>query len=172
MIKYLIFTLLVTTCCLEASSQKKNATGNAAISSSFDAYIQNAMPLWKTPGLSVVVVKDGNVVFKKGYGVIELGKPDPFTTTTLSLCASTTKAMTAVCMAMLVDDGKIKWSDKVSDVFPELKLYDNYANTEITIKDLFTHNTGLGNADWLWILGVPLFQTHCAILVLWPVQRI
>lgn len=156
MLKYFIFTLLITTCCLEASSQKKNATGNAALSSSFDAFIQNAMPLWKTPGLSVVVVKDGNVVFKKAYGVIELGKPDPFTTTTLSICASTTKAMTAVCMAMLVDDGKIKWSDKVSDVFPELKLYDNYANAEIIIKDLFTHNTGLGNADWLWVLGVPV----------------
>src|SRR4029079_13408086 len=81
-----------------------------------------------------------------------LATDNPFTTSTLSICASTTKAMTAVCMVMLVDEGKIKWTDKVSDVYPAFKLYDNYANNEITIKDLFTHNTGLGNADMLWAL--------------------
>lgn len=118
---------------------------------SFDAYIQNAMKLWKTPGLSVVVVKNNNIVFKKGYGVKDINTHEAFTTSTLAVCASTTKAMTAVCMGMLVDAGKIKWNDKLSDVYPELKLYDNYANNEITIKDLFTHNTGLGNADMLWV---------------------
>ncbi len=117
----------------------------------FDAYIQNAMQLWKTPGLSVVVVKNNNIIFNKAYGVKDIKTKDPFTTSTLSICASTTKAMTAVCMGMLVDAGKIKWTDKVSDVYPELKLYDNYANSEITVKDLFTHNTGLGNADMLWV---------------------
>ncbi|HEX5152740.1 MAG TPA: serine hydrolase [Parafilimonas sp.] len=116
-----------------------------------DAYIQNAMALWKTPGLSVVVVKNNNVAFKKGYGVKDISTKAPFETSTLSVCASTTKAMTAVCMGMLADAGKIKWTDKVSDVYPELKLYDNYASNEITVKDLFTHNTGLGNADLLWV---------------------
>src|SRR5215469_14109348 len=122
----------------------------------FDTYVQTALQRWKTPGMSIAIVKDGRVVFKKGYGVTELGKPAPFTTSTVSICASTTKAMTAVCMGMLVDEGKIKWSDKVSDVFPALKLYDNYVNSELTIKDLFTHNAGLGNADWLWVEGTPL----------------
>jgi CubicO group peptidase (beta-lactamase class C family) len=117
----------------------------------FDAYIQNAMQLWKTPGLSVVVVKNHNVVFNKAYGVKDITTHEPFTTSTLSICASTTKAMTAVCMGMLVDAGKVKWTDKVSDIYPELKLYDNYATSEITIKDLLTHNTGLGNADMLWV---------------------
>lgn len=117
----------------------------------FDAYIQNALQLWKAPGLAVVVVKNGQVVFNKAYGVKDIQTHEPFTTATLSVCASTTKAMTAVCMGMLVDAGKIKWTDKVSDVYPELKLYDNYANSELTVKDLFTHNTGLGNADMLWV---------------------
>lgn len=117
----------------------------------FDAYIQNAMQLWKTPGLAVVVVKNKQVVFNKGYGVKDMQTKEPFSTATLSVCASTTKAMTAVCMGMLVDAGKIKWTDKVSDVYPALKLYDNYANSELTVKDLFTHNAGLGNADMLWV---------------------
>jgi len=139
--------LLLTLACYKMIAQDK--TGQ--ISKRFDIYVQNALQLWKTPGLSVTVVKEGQVVFKQGYGVTELGKNDPFTTSTVSICASTTKAMTAVCMGMLVDEGKIKWTDKVSDVYPPFKLYDNYASSEITIEDLFTHNTGLGNADNLWV---------------------
>lgn len=151
--KYLLPFLLVTTCYIYANAQKKAPLNNSAY---FDAYIQQALQLWKTPGLSIAVVKDGNVVFKKGYGVTELGKTAPFTTATESICASTTKAMTAVCMGILVDEGKVKWTDKVTDIYPALKLYDNYASSEITVKDLFTHNTGLGNADWLWTLGYPV----------------
>ena len=142
--------------CLPANAQKKTVTAKPNTSATFDNYIQQALKLWKTPGLSVAVVKDGNVVFKKAYGVTELGKPEAFTTSTLSICASTTKAMTAVCMGILVDEGKVKWTDKVSDIYPAFKLYDNYANAEVTVKDLFTHNTGLGNADWLWVIGTPL----------------
>jgi CubicO group peptidase (beta-lactamase class C family) len=121
----------------------------------FDKYIQQALPVWKTPGMSVAVVKDGKIVFKKAYGVRELGKPDPYTTTTLSTCASTTKVMTAVCMGILVDEGKVKWSDKVQDLLPEFVLADPYSTTEITVLDLFTHNTGLGNGDNLWVFGYP-----------------
>ncbi len=141
----LYFFLLIS---VTSFSQKNNST-------TFERYVQNALEQWKTPGLSVVVVKNGKVVYKNGFGVTELGKPDRFTSSTLSLCASTTKAMTAVCMGMLIDEGKIKWSDKVSDLFPELKLQDNYASSELTVRDLFTHNAGLGNADWLWLTGQP-----------------
>jgi CubicO group peptidase (beta-lactamase class C family) len=121
----------------------------------FDQYIQHALALWKTPGLSVVVVKDDKVVFRKAYGVVELGKAAPFSTGTLSVCASTTKAMTAVCMGMLVDEGKVKWTDKLSEVFPAFRVYDPYVSAELTVKDLFTHNAGLGNADLLWVYGYP-----------------
>jgi CubicO group peptidase (beta-lactamase class C family) len=100
--------------CLSISAQKKAViVDKDAI---FDAYVQAALKLWQTPGMSVAVVKDGKVVFKKGYGVAEVGKPAAFSTSTLSICASTTKAMTAVCMGMLVDEGKVKWTDKVSDI--------------------------------------------------------
>jgi len=121
----------------------------------FDSYIRKAMALWRTPGMSVVVVKDDEVVFRKGFGVVEAGKPAPFTTGTVGVCASTTKAMTAVCMGMLVDEGKLQWSDKLKDVFPEFSLYDPYVSAELTVRDLFTHNAGLGNTDGLWVYGFP-----------------
>ena len=139
---------------LYSSAQTKSQKGSTLLTqaSIFDKYIQDAMPLWKVPGLSVTVVKDGKVLFKKGYGKVELGKPAAFDTSTIAICASTTKAMTAVCIAMLVDAGKLKWSDKVADILPGFKINDVYATSQITVKDLLTHNAGLGNADWLWVV--------------------
>ena len=145
--------LFITLICLSLFTAAQKKAGTTQPATLFDAYIQSALQTWKTPGLSVAVVKDGNVVFNKGYGVKELGKPDPFSTSTLSTCASTTKAMTAVCMAMLVDEGKIKWTDIVTDILPEFRLSDPYVTSQITVKDLFTHNAGLGNADLLWVFG-------------------
>ena len=145
------FISLFLTSFLISPAQKINADAKTA--AAFDDYIKQSLPLWQTPGISVVVVKDGKIVFKKGYGLRELGKPEPFTTTTLSTCASTTKAMTAVCMGMLVDEGKVKWGDKVMDLLPSFKLASPYSSSEITVLDLFTHNAGLGNADNLWVFG-------------------
>src|SRR6187402_1047561 len=119
----------------------------------FDKYIQSSLPLWKTTGLSVAVVKDGKVIFKKGYGVTNIDKPQPFTTSTIAFCASTTKAMTAACIGMLVDEGKIKWDDKLKEILPGFRLYDPYVSDEITIRDLLRHNAGLGNGDRLWLFG-------------------
>jgi CubicO group peptidase (beta-lactamase class C family) len=116
----------------------------------FDAYVDNARKQWDVPGLAVTLVKEGKVIFKKGFGVRELGKPDPVDSETLFVCASTTKAMTAACMGMLVDEGKIKWDDPVINYLPELQLFDANVTREIRVRDLFTHNTGVGNADFLW----------------------
>src|SRR5882724_11261981 len=118
-----LFILLSLLACasLFSNGQKKKEINTVAV---FDKYIQSSLQTWKTPGLSVAVVKDGKVVFKKGYGVRELGKPEPYSTSTLSTCASTTKAMTATCMGMLVDEGKVKWTDIVADILPEFKLSD------------------------------------------------
>jgi CubicO group peptidase (beta-lactamase class C family) len=116
----------------------------------FDAYTTQAQKDWEVPGMSVAIVKNGQVIFKKGYGVRELGKPDAVDTQTLFNCGSTTKAMTAACMGMLVDEGKIKWDDAVEKYLPEFQLYDPYMTREIKIRDLFVHDTGLGNADFLW----------------------
>jgi len=146
---FLLLTIFYSTAQTNSTKKTTLLPSQAAI---FDKYIQDAMPLWKVPGLSVAVVKDGKVVFKKGYGSTELGKPAAFDTSTLSICASTTKAMTAVCVAMLVDAGKLKWNDKVADIIPGFKINDVYTTSQITVKDLLTHNAGLGNADWLWVV--------------------
>jgi len=116
----------------------------------FDAYIESSRKLFQIPGLAITVVKDGKVILKKGYGVRQLGTTNAVDTQTLFACASTTKAMTATCMAMLVDEGKVKWDDRVIDHLPDFQLYDAAVTRELKIRDLFTHNSGVGNADFLW----------------------
>ncbi len=116
----------------------------------FDAYAEAARKQWNVPGMSLVVVRDGKVILSKGYGVKELGKNDPVDAKTLFGAMSTTKAMTAVTMAMLVDEGKVAWDDKVVKHLPDFRLGDPYITAELRIRDLFTHNGGIGNTDFLW----------------------
>src|SRR5690348_15973520 len=115
-----------------------------------DAYTAKAVADWRVPGLAIAVVKDGRIVFAKGYGVRELGKAAPVDTQTLFAIGSTTKAMTAASIGMLVDEGKLKWDDKVTKILPGFQLADPYVTRELTVRDLLTHRTGLGNADVLW----------------------
>lgn len=116
----------------------------------FDQYVEAARKEWKVPGLSIAVVQDGKVVFVKGYGVRELGKNESVNTSTLFGCMSTTKAMTVATLAMLVDEGKVRWDDKVIKYLPDFRIADPYITNEIRVRDLLTHNAGLGNADFLW----------------------
>jgi CubicO group peptidase (beta-lactamase class C family) len=115
-----------------------------------DAYTAKAVRDWQVPGLAISVVKDGRVVFAKGYGVRELGRPAPADTQTLFAIGSTTKAMTAAALAMLVDEGKVRWDDPVTRYLPWFQTGDPYVTRELTVRDLLTHRGGLGNADYLW----------------------
>src|SRR5204863_3462637 len=115
-----------------------------------DAYTSKAVADWKVPGLAIAVVKDGRIVFAKAYGVRELGKPAPVDTQTLFAIGSTTKAMTAASIGMLVDEGKLRWDDRVTRILPSFQLADPYTTRELTVRDLLTHRAGLGNADVLW----------------------
>ncbi|OKS89424.1 serine hydrolase domain-containing protein [Mucilaginibacter polytrichastri] len=122
----------------------------------FDQYVQKGVNDWKIPGLAIIVVKDNQVVFKKGYGVLEQGKPDKVNTQSMFAIASTTKAITAACAGILVDEGKLHWDDKVTDYLPDFELYDPYVTREITVRDLFLHDSGVGNTDYLWgFMNIP-----------------
>jgi CubicO group peptidase (beta-lactamase class C family) len=107
---------------------------------------------WKVPGFAIAIVKDDRVVFAKGYGVRELGKPTPVDEHTLFAIASNSKAFTAAALGILVDEGKIKWDDPVTKYLPEFQLYDPYVTREMRIRDLLSHRSGLATfgGDLLW----------------------
>jgi CubicO group peptidase (beta-lactamase class C family) len=125
---------------LPASAQAKPLGG-------FDAYVTRSMAQWRVPGLAVAIVRNDSVVLAKGYGVRTLGKPDPVDAHTLFAIGSASKAFTAMAVAMLVDQGKVKWDDRATDYLPGLQLYDGYATRELTVRDLLTHRSGLTASD-------------------------
>ncbi len=139
--------LILLTIFVFAAAQFAFGQNNVEI---FDKYAEAARKEWSVPGMSVAIVKDGKVLLSKGYGVRELGRDAPVDTHTLFGAMSTTKAMTAVAMAMLAEEGKISWDDKVIKHLPDFRVADPYITSELRIRDLFTHNGGMGNADFLW----------------------
>jgi CubicO group peptidase (beta-lactamase class C family) len=111
---------------------------------SIDAVVERTLKTFDVPGVAVGAVKDGKLVFAKGYGVRKLGAPEPVSPDTLFGIASHTKAFTAAALAILVDEGKVKWDDPVVDHLPDFQLFDPYVTRELTIRDLLTHRCGLG----------------------------
>ena len=124
----------------------------AALPAGFDAEVASAMRQFEVPGLAIAVVKDGRVVFAKGYGVRRLGDPAPVDVNTLFQIASNTKAFTSASLAMLVDEGKLHWDDPVVKYLPWFQLSDPFVTRELTVRDLLTHRSGLGlgAGDLLW----------------------
>jgi CubicO group peptidase (beta-lactamase class C family) len=112
--------------------------------STIDATVARAMKAFQVPGMAVGIIKDGKLVYAKGYGVRELGKPAQVDADTLFQIGSNTKAFTTAALALLVDAGKIHWDDKVIDYLPQFRMQDPYVTREFTIRDLLTHRSGLG----------------------------
>ena len=117
-----------------------------------DAYAAAVVATHGGPGMAIAVVKDDKVAFAKGYGIRELGKPDPVDENTVFAIASNSKAFTSAGLAILVDEKKIAWDDKVSKYLPDFQMYDPWVTSELTIRDLVTHRVGLDtfSGDLLW----------------------
>jgi CubicO group peptidase (beta-lactamase class C family) len=126
-----------------------------------DAYVREAMEKWQVPGLAIAVLKDGEVVLERGYGVRKIGRDEPVTTDTVFSIASCTKSFTAACIAMLVDEGKLAWDDPVRKHLPEFKVADPYVTENVTIRDFLCHRTGLVRGD---LLGMNSSLTRAEML--------
>ena len=116
----------------------------------FDDYVKKALAEWEVPGVAIAIIKDDRIVLARGYGVRELGKPAPVDERTLFAIGSSSKAFTAASIAMLVDDGKLKWDDPATKYLLGFQLYDPYATRELTVRDLLSHRSGLERGDLLW----------------------
>ncbi len=114
-----------------------------------DPYVKEAMKKWGVPGLAIAVVKDGEVVLVRGFGVCELGKGPKVSPDTAFPIASCTKSFTAACVALLVEEGKLRFDDPVRKHLPGFELSDPYLTRHATLRDLLCHRTGLQKCDLL-----------------------
>lgn len=99
-----------------------------------------------SPGLAVIVLKNGVVVFKRGYGLANLETRTEITTTTDFRLASFTKQFTATCIMLLVHDGKLSYDDTLTKIFPGFPGYGN----GVTVRMLLTHTSGLKDYEDLY----------------------
>lgn len=109
-----------------------------------DELIQNTIKTFDVPGMSVGIIKDGKMVYAKGFGLSSLTTKQKMDENTLVGIASNSKGFTATALAILADEGKLSFDDKVTKYIPEFQMYDPYVSQEVTIKDLLTHRAGLG----------------------------
>ena len=110
----------------------------------FDAYVESVRTQFDVPGIAVAIVKDGEVVLERGYGVREIGRPEKVDAHTLFAIASNTKAFTSAALSILADEGKLALDDRVIDHLPWFRMSDAYVTREMRLRDLLVHRSGLG----------------------------
>src|SRR5690349_19063122 len=142
--------LVAAALALAAASARAQKVASKPSLAGIDQYITKTMQDWKDPGLAIAVVKDDSIVLMKGYGTRTMGRSEPVDEHTMFAIGSSSKAFTATLVAMLVDQGKMKWDDPATAYLPGLQVYDPYVSRELTVRDLLTHRSGLARGDVMW----------------------
>ena len=143
-----IFLLLL------AISASQYSYAQEAPSKEFDEYVNKALKDWDVPGLALAIVKNDQIVFAKGYGVRKIGEATPVDEKTMFAIGSSSKAFTSASIAMLMDEGKLKWDDPATKYLPGFQVFDPYVTRELAVRDLLCHRSGLERGDFLWY-GTP-----------------
>lgn len=110
-------------------------------------YVEKVMNDYHVAGMSVAVIKDGQLVSAEGFGLRNVEENLPMTKDTVLPIGSTTKSFTAIALSMLVDEGKLSWDEPVKTYIPWLELADEYVTNNVTARDLMCHRTGLPRWD-------------------------
>ena len=141
------FILFAAGCSINGNAQRPSPSLD-----SLDAYFEKALSDWEVPGMAIGIVKGDELIFAKGYGVREIGKPEKVDANSMFAIASNTKAFTASAIAILVEEGTLNWDDKVIKFLPYFELYDPWVTANMTIRDLLCHRSGLKtfSGDLVW----------------------
>jgi len=140
--------------------------------SQLEVYAEAARQQWGVPGMAIAVVRDDQVIYAKGFGVKRVRGPDPVDPHTVFQIGSTSKAFTAALVAMQVDAGKVKWTDRVMDHLPGFAMYDPWVTREFQVRDLMAQHSGMAAyaGDGMAILGFPADYIVSKIKLLKPVS--
>ena len=119
-------------------------SADAAPPAGFEQRVEQLRRAYEVPGVTIAIVEKGQVTLAEGWGVRAIGTSEKVDADTIFATGSTGKAFTVAALAVLVDQGKIKWDDKVIDHMPDFRMWDSWVTREMTIRDLLVHRSGLG----------------------------
>ncbi len=121
------------------------ANDHSELAAAVDAYVIRCMAAFPDqPALGVALVKDGQAILTRGYGVKAMDRPGRADERTLFAIASNTKNVTAAALAIMVDEGKVKWDEPVRTYLPGFTLSDPFIGERITVRDTLSHRAGFG----------------------------
>ncbi len=129
-----------------------NSYAQLKMPNNFDSYVESIIKQFETPGISISIVYRDTLLLAKGYGARSIESNKLVDEKTLFSIGSNTKAFTATALGILVEEGKLQWDDLVIKYLPWFRLSDPYVTSNITIRDLLVHRSGLGlgAGDLLW----------------------
>jgi CubicO group peptidase (beta-lactamase class C family) len=126
---------------------------NAARIEAIKDFVKTSMQELGVPGVGLALIDHDKVVYEGGLGVRKLGDPTPVDEHTKFIIASNTKGMTTLLLATLVDEGKLRWDEKVTDAYPSFKLGNADTTGKVLIRHLICACTGLPRQDLEWLLN-------------------
>jgi len=135
----------------ESFAGRKANPLDAARIAEMKEFVETSMKELGVPGASIALIDGGKVVYAGGFGVKELGKPDPVDENTLYMAASNTKGMTTLLLAELVDEKKLRWDEPVIEAYPSFKLGDADTTKKVLIRHLICACTGIPRQDLEWL---------------------
>lgn len=158
--------LIAGTMCQPALAE----TTDAQLQQKADEAFERLAPV----GMAVAVVRPGQPVWVRGYGALAAGRSEAVSGDTVFPIHSMTKSFTAAALALLVDEGKVAWTDPVRKHIPEFAMSDPYVTEHLTVRDLLVHNSGLalGAGDLLhWPDQVATADEFIAALPHLPLEK-
>ena len=157
---YFLIVVLLSTACSPVPSSSPTATSESLPTAvktqerwdaekleELETYIVQNIELAKIPGMSIAVVQNGEVVYIKGFGVRALGESEPVTPDTLMMIASSTKPLTTLMMATVVDDGLMNWDTPVTTILPSFAVGDPNLTSKLEMQHLVCACSGLPSED-------------------------
>lgn len=137
----------------EDLSQSKIKVFSKNESKQMDIFITKAMKELSLPGASVAIVQNGETVYRKSFGVKQLGKTEKVTPETLFMIGSTTKPLTTLMLSKLVEDGKLSWETPIVKALPSFALADKEITSKFLVKHTACACTGMPRRDMEFVFG-------------------
>jgi CubicO group peptidase (beta-lactamase class C family) len=149
--KRITIVSLIFLICFQCLGQAKK-TDYADLLPVIDAWLDAQKDFDKLPGMTVAIVQDQDIIFKKGYGYADMEKKVAMKPETIFSICSVSKLFTSVAIMQLWEQGKLRLDDSLPAILPEFTIKQQYAETvPVTVRSMLTHSSGLPrDADSSW----------------------